>query len=293
MADNPALTTPTLFNTEWCNEINADAAIGLKIKKRLASKQSDFQLVEIFETESFGNLMMLDGCTMVSTRENFLYHEMMSHPALFSHPCPKNVVIIGGGDCGTLREVLRHPEVETAHQIDIDQVVTEMAEQYFPELCESNDDPRANILFDDGIKYMADAEDESIDVIIVDSTDPVGPGEGLFNHAFYANCLRALKQDGIFVQQSESPLLHLPLLTEMREAMTEVGFSDLQHVNFPQMIYPSGWWSSTLAKKSGAFSGFREQEAQIAAERWQLNYYNADIHNGAVALPNFLKRAFK
>lgn len=284
---------PTLSNDQWCNEINAGAAIGLKIKRKLAEKQSDFQLVEIYETEEFGNLMMLDGCTMVSTRENFLYHEMMSHPALFTHPNPKNVVIIGGGDCGTLREVLRHPGVETVHQIDIDKVVTEMSELYFPELCESNDDPRAIIKFDDGIKFMADAADESIDIIIVDSTDPVGPGEGLFNHAFYANCLRALRKDGIFVQQSESPLLHLPLLKEMREAMTEVGFADLQHLNFPQMIYPSGWWSSTLAKKTGKFTEFRREDAASSAEQWQLQYYNADIHQGAAALPNFLKAAFK
>lgn len=283
---------PNLSNQEWCTEINGDSAFGLKIKSKLASKQSEFQLVEIYETESFGNLMMIDGCTMVSTRENFLYHEMMSHPALFTHPAPKTVVIIGGGDCGTLREVLRHPSVEKAYQIDIDKVVTEMAEQYFPELCESNNDPRADIQFDDGIKFMADAADESIDVIIVDSTDPVGPGEGLFNHAFYSNCLRALKSDGIFVQQSESPLLHLKLLNEMRDAMTEVGFSDLQHLNFPQMIYPSGWWSATLAKKSGKFDGFRTEEAKQAAVDWNLEYYNAEVHQGAAALPNFLKKSF-
>lgn len=283
---------PNLSNHQWCTEINGDSAFGLKIKSKLASKQSDFQLVEIYETESFGNLMMIDGCTMVSTRENFLYHEMMSHPALFTHPAPKNVVIIGGGDCGTLREVLRHPGVEKASQIDIDKVVTEMAEQYFPELCESNNDPRADIQFDDGIKFMADAADESIDVIIVDSTDPVGPGEGLFNHAFYSNCLRALKPEGIFVQQSESPLLHLKLLNEMRDAMTEVGFSDLQHLNFPQMIYPSGWWSATLAKKSGKFSGFRAEEAKQAAQDWNLEYYNDAVHQGAAALPNFLKKSF-
>lgn len=285
-------STPTLHNEQWCNEINNGSAFGLKIKRKLASKQSDFQLVEIFETEEFGNLMMLDGCTMVSTRENFLYHEMMSHPALFSHPNPKNVVIIGGGDCGTLREVLRHPEVESVHQVDIDKVVTEMAEQYFPELCEANDDPRAHILFDDGIKFMADAADESIDVIIVDSTDPVGPGEGLFNHAFYKNCLRALRADGIFVQQSESPLIHLPLLLDMREAMLDVGFSSLQHVNFPQMIYPSGWWSGTMAKKSGYFETFREADAARLAAKGVLQYYNPDIHYASQALPNFLANAF-
>ena len=243
MSNQEQSINPSLSNEQWCTEIHADcgSAFALKTKQKLASKQSKFQLVEIYETESFGNLMMIDGCTMVSSRENFLYHEMMSHPALFSHPAPKNVVIIGGGDCGTLREVLRHPEVEKAYQIDIDEVVTEMAEKYFPELCESNRDPRAHIKFDDGIKFMAEAADHSIDIIIVDSTDPVGPGEGLFNHKFYSNCLRALKDDGIFVQQSESPPLHLQLLNEMRAAMTDVGFSYLQHLNFPQMIYTSGW----------------------------------------------------
>ena len=284
---------PSLKNDEWCNEINKGAAFGLKINKKLAAKQSDFQLVEVYETAEFGNLMMIDGCTMVSTRENFLYHEMMTHPALFTHPEPKKVVIIGGGDCGTLKEVLKHSSVESVHQIDIDKVVTEMAEMYFPELCESNADPRAHIAFDDGIKFMANAEDNSFDIVIVDSTDPVGPGEGLFNHAFYANCLRALKKEGIFVQQSESPLLHIELIKQMREAMLEVGFSDLQHLNFPQMIYPSGWWSCTLAKKSELFSGFRKEQATQAANDWGLNYYNADIHQGALALPNFLQRAFE
>ncbi len=285
-------TNPNLSNQQWCTEIYDDSAFALKIKSKLASKQSEFQLVEVYETESFGNLLMLDGCTMVSTRENFLYHEMMSHPALFTHPDPKTVVIIGGGDCGTLREVLRHPGVEKVHQIDIDKVVTEMSEKYFPELCESNDDPRADIQFADGIKFMAEAQDDSVDIIIIDSTDPVGPGEGLFNHAFYTNCLRALKADGIFVQQSESPLLHLDLLTEIREAMTDVGFTDLQHLNFPQMIYPSGWWSATLAKKSGQFDGFRTEQAQQASVDWNLNYYNVEVHQGAKALPNFLKKAF-
>lgn len=289
---DPTTSNPNLSNQEWCTEIYEDSAFALKIKKKLASQQSDFQLVEVYETESFGNLLMLDGCTMVSSRENFLYHEMMTHPALFTHPNPKTVVIIGGGDCGTLREVLRHPGVEKAYQIDIDEVVTQMSEKYFPELCESNNDPRADIQFDDGIKFMADAADDSIDIIIVDSTDPVGPGEGLFNHAFYANCLRALKSDGIFVQQSESPLIHLKLINEMRDAMTDVGFADLQHVNFPQMIYPSGWWSATLAKKSGSFSGFRREEAKQAAQDWNLEYYNEDVHQGALALPNFVKRSF-
>ena len=266
-----------LDQSKWFTEISDrdGSAFSLRINKKLDEKQSPFQKVEMFETTDFGNLMIIDGCTMVSTRENFFYHEMISHPALLAHPNPKNVVIIGGGDCGTLREVLKHPGVESVTQIDIDEVVTQMSLKYFPELCESNNDARATVMFDDGIKYMREAASESIDVVIVDGTDPVGPGEGLFNHAFYTSCLNALRPGGILVQQSESPLMHMPLLVEMREAMLSVGFNDLQTLPFPQPIYPSGLWSVTLARKSETFNGFREDGAAQIAE--QSEYYNLSL----------------
>lgn len=279
-----------LDQAQWFTEISDrdGSAFSLRINKKLEAKQSPFQLVEMYETTDFGNLMIIDGCTMVSTRENFFYHEMMSHTALFAHPNPKNVVIIGGGDCGTLREVLKHPTVESVHQIDIDEVVTEMALKYFPELCASNQDPRATVMFDDGIKYMKEALPESIDVIIVDGTDPVGPGEGLFNHAFYTSCLNALRPGGILIQQSESPLMHIELLKDIRTAMTDVGFADLQTLPFPQPIYPSGIWSCTLARKGEHFNGFRESD--VEAMPFDTEYYNRGIHLGALAMPNFMKR---
>lgn len=281
-----------LDTQQWFTEVfePSGSAFGLAITAKLDEVQSPFQHIEIYDTTHFGKLMVIDGCTMVSTRENFLYHEMMSHPALFTHPSPKNVVIIGGGDCGTLREVLKHPGVESVHQIDIDEQVTRMAEKHFPELCASNNDPRATILFDDGIKFMREAAPESIDVVIVDSTDPVGPGEGLFNRAFYQSCLNALRPGGILVQQSESPLIHLQLLTDMRQAMLDAGFAALQTLNFPQMIYPSGWWTCTLARKAEGFDGFREADA--AAAELNTDYYNVDIHKAAMALPNFVQKAF-
>jgi spermidine synthase len=191
--------------------------------------------------------MVIDGCTMLSTRDNFLYHEMMSHPALFTHPDPKRVCIIGGGDCGTLREVLKHPGVEQAVQIDIDERVTRLAEIYFPELTASNGDPRAHLLFEDGVRWIQQAEAGGLDIIIVDSTDPVGPAVGLFTSDFYADCRRALGSGGILVQQSESPLYHMRILTEMHGAMRSAGFTDTRTLFFPQPIYPSGWWSATMA----------------------------------------------
>lgn len=280
-----------MLDDQWFSEALASdgSAFSLKIKGKLHEEQSEFQFLEIYETEHFGNLMVIDGCTMVSTRDNFLYHEMMSHTVLFTHPNPKNVLIIGGGDCGTLREVLKHPGVERAVQIDIDERVTRLAEIYFPELCESNNDPRADLKFIDGIKWVKEAAPNSLDIIIIDSTDPVGPAEGLFCADFYRDCFKALSENGIVVQQSESPLLHMKILTEMRGEMQAAGFNHHQTVFFPQCIYPSGWWSATMASKNG-FAPFREQDA--ANKTFETVYYNSEIHKASLAMPEFFKKAF-
>ena len=266
----------------------AGSAIGYRVTRKLDEVQSPFQKIEIYESTDWGNVMLIDGAMMVTTRDNFLYHEMVSHPALFTHADPKQVVIIGGGDCGTLREVLRHPGVHKAVQCDIDEQVTRMAEKYFPELCASNGDPRAELLFDDGIAYMSNAAPGSLDIVIVDSTDPVGPAEGLFNKAFYESCFRALKDDGILVQQSESPLVHLDLINAMRVEMGKAGFATFQTLPFPQPCYPTGWWSCTLARKSGGFD-FREADAHGKA--FKTKYYSVDVHKSAQHLPPFVAEA--
>ncbi|MCX7085493.1 MAG: polyamine aminopropyltransferase [Methylococcales bacterium] len=277
--------------SEWFTEIvpGSQSAFSLKIKQKLHEEQSEFQHLEIYETETFGNLMIIDGCTMVSTRDNFFYHEMMSHPALYTHPNPKRVWIIGGGDCGTLREVLKHDSVEQAVQIDIDERVTRLAEIYFPELCESNNDPRADLKFIDGIKWVKDAAPNSVDIIIIDSTDPVGPALGLFSEAFYRDCFNCLSEDGMIVQQSESALFNLSLIGEMRDAMSASGLTHLQTLFFPQCLYPSGWWSATIASKS-ALKAFREQDS--ANKPFETVYYNVDIHKASLAQPEFFKKAF-
>ncbi|MBV5301179.1 MAG: polyamine aminopropyltransferase [Methylococcales bacterium] len=277
-------------SSQWFTEQvpSTGTAFSLKITQKLHEEQSDFQHLEIFETETFGNLMTIDGCTMVSTKDNFFYHEMITHPALFLHPNPKRVWIIGGGDCGTLREVLKHSGVEHVVQIDIDERVTRLAEIYFPELCESNNDPRADLKFIDGIKWVKEAGANSVDIIIVDSTDPVGPAEGLFGENFYRDCVACLSEDGLLVQQSESALLHLKLIAEMRDAMKNSGFSHLQTLFFPQCIYPSGWWSATVASKTEL--SFRQDDCNNKS--FDTVYYNTDIHHAAMAQPEFFKKAF-
>ena len=275
--------------TEICNE--SGTAFSLKINQKLHEEKTQFQTIAIYDTEKFGNLMVIDGFTMVSSRDNFLYHEMMSHPVLFTHPDPRNVVIIGGGDCGTLREVLKHPGVAEARLIEIDQRVTQLSEQYFPELCESNNDPRAEISFIDGIQWMADAPANSIDIIIVDSTDPIGPAEGLFGEAFYRDCVRVLSGNGILVQQSESPLVHQNIIGDMYKAMKSAGFNERATLNFPQCIYPTGWWSATMASVSTPLNEFRKQAAN--EKGFETTYYNAEIHQGALAAPEFFKQFAK
>ncbi len=279
------------LDANWFTEIHQDAgsAFSLRIRRKLADERTPYQHIEVFETTDFGNFMVIDGCTMVTARENFVYHEMMTHPVLYTHAAPRDVLIIGGGDCGTLREVLRHPEVASAVQVEIDERVTRLAEQYFPELCELNHDPRATLIFGDGIQWVKDAPASSLDVVIIDSTDPVGPAEGLFSRPFYADCLRVLRAGGMIVQQSESPLLHLKILRDMHSAMRDAGYADVRTLHFPQMIYPSGWWSATVARKGEKIEGLREVD--VAARPFETKYYNADIHRAAFVLPTFLREA--
>jgi spermidine synthase len=284
--DTTMLETDQWF-TEICKE--GGSAFSIRVREKLHDEQTDFQRIEIYATEHFGNLMVIDGYVMLTARDNFIYHEMLSHPVLFTHPSPENVVIIGGGDCGTLREVLKHGRVTHALQVEIDERVTRLAEEFFPELCVSNNDTRAAFLFDDGIQWMRTANPGSVDVIIVDSTDPIGPAEGLFTEAFYRDCHRALGEQGILIQQSESPLYHMNLINPMRKAMCAAGFSEVQTLFFPQPSYPSGWWTATMAGGQ-EFTG-RLREADAANKSFETSYYNAAMHQAALTMPEFFKKA--
>lgn len=281
----------TLAGDGWWTEIGKEEglALSLAIRRKVHEEQTPFQRIEVYETETFGNLLVIDGFAMLSQRDNFLYHEMMAHPALFSHPNPRDVLIIGGGDCGTLREVLKHETVARVDQVEIDERVTRVAEQFFPELCSANNDPRARLHFTDGIRWVREAPDASHDVIIVDSTDPIGPAAGLFRSPFYGECLRILRRGGILVHQSESPLVHAHLIRSMRSEMREAGFRSLLTINFPQCIYPSGWWSATLAGRDNPLTSIRETD--IADRTFPTRYYNLPIHQAAMAQPEFFREA--
>jgi spermidine synthase len=271
--------------TEICNV--SGTAFSLEINERLHEEQTPYQKIEIYSTKRFGNLMVIDGFVMLTERDNFIYHEMLTHPALFSHPNPQHVLIVGGGDCGTLREVAQHKCVQKITQVEIDQRVTDLSIEFFPELCEKNTDPRVELVFNDAIKWVQDAPDESIDLIIVDSTDPIGPAEGLFSTPFYKDCTRILKKDGLVVQQSESPLIHLDsIIKPMHHCMQQAGFKQTRLFNFPVTGYPTGWWSATLASKNDSIVFSREQAS--AHLEFETHYYNHAIHLACFALPQFV-----
>lgn len=267
----------------WFSEFYQPDGVAMSwtTEAHLAHEVTDFQTIDIYQTTHWGHLMVIDGCVMLTSRDNFLYHEMLAHPALFSHPDPKTVLIIGGGDCGTLKEVLAHPGVGQATQVEIDEQVTRLSEKFFPELCERNHDTRAQLLFADGLAHIKSLTPSSVDVIIVDSTDPIGPAEGLFGPQFIKDCYAALSEGGVLAQQSESPLLHMPLIEGIAANMRDAGFSDSATLGFPQPCYPSGWWSATLAVKDGTL----QPPSQDRFDQTHLStrYYNPAIHAGALA----------
>lgn len=288
----------TLEDDKWlvetCKESGSAFALELGPKGRLHHERSAYQTIEVYDTVWFGRTMVIDGFLMLAERDNFLYHEMLSHPAMFSHPDPKRVLIVGGGDCGTMREVLKHPGVEAVTQVDIDERVTRVSEEYFPELCYPNSDARAHMAFADGIQWVRDTEADTLDLIIVDSTDPIGAAEGLFTESFYRDCHRALAPGGLVVQQSESPLAHLAeIIIPMQRQMTAAGFGTPVSLHFPQPVYPTGWWTATMARTEGEPSFVREADARAldTDSGFPTEYYTADIHRAAQAQPAFMQRA--
>ncbi len=274
-----------MLGDEWFSESCGGYAVSLKVRRRLHREQSACQCIEVYETADFGRLLVLDGVIMLTSRDHFIYHEMLVHPVLCAHPGPAEVVVVGGGDCGSLREALRHPKLRRVRQVELDERVTRVAERFFPELCEANADPRAQLLFQDAISWMAQAPAQSADVIILDTTDPVGQAQRLFRAPFYRDCLRVLGAGGILAAQSESPLLDLPILQDMHDALREAGFRHRRTLYFPLSTYPSGWWSATLACRDADGEGFDPLRPPPS----RLRYYNAGMHRASQAQPEFLR----
>ncbi|MGB9887478.1 MAG: polyamine aminopropyltransferase [Moorellales bacterium] len=268
----------------WFTELQTPTvAISCRVKQTLHWEKTPYQELAVLDTEPFGRMLTLDGVIQTTVGDEFVYHEMITWVVLSTHPHPQRVLIIGGGDGGALREVLKHPEVESATLVEIDRRVTEVCRQYLPEIAGAFNDPRATVLFEDGILHVQE-HPAAYDVIIIDSTDPVGPAEGLFSAEFYRNAYRALRDDGVFVAQTESPFFNRDLLARIYRDVSGV-FPVCRLYLAPVPTYPGGLWTFTVGSKRFDPAVVEPRMPQGVTTR----YYNPAVHRAAFALPNFVR----
>ncbi|MCJ7833913.1 polyamine aminopropyltransferase [Cuneatibacter sp. NSJ-177] len=257
--------------------------------EKLMEEQSPFQKIEVFQTDDFGKILVIDGYLMITEKDEFIYHEMLVHVPMAVHPNAGQVLVIGGGDGGAVRELLRYPEIQTIDLVEIDERVVKACRKYFPEISGGLGDPRVSCHYQDGTVFIKEKK-KTYDLILIDSTDPVGPGEGLFGKEFYQNCSDALKENGILVNQHESPYYPGDRRSMLRahQRLQEVfPLAEVYHFHMP--TYASGLWLFGFASKG--LHPVKDADFEAWQERKiSTGYYNPDIHRAAFALPNFLKQ---
>lgn len=261
--------------------------ITAKVEKTFHTEKTDFQQLDMIKTVEFGNMLVLDGMVMTTERDEFVYHEMVTHPALFTHPNPKKVLVVGGGDGGAIREVLKHPSVEKAVLVEIDGKVIEASRKYLPTIAGKLSDPRVEVIIDDGFMHIAKAKRE-YDVIMVDSTEPVGPAVKLFERGFYQGIYEALTDEGIFVAQTDNPWFKAELIRKVFRDVKEIfPITRLYTANIP--TYPSGLWTFTLGSKK--YDPLAVKEEEIG--EMETKYYTPKLHHAAFVLPRFVEDLLK
>lgn len=279
-------------NDIWFSEYYSedDVKLSLKISELLHTEQTPFQKLQIFRNDTFGVFLVLDGYTQVTEKDEFIYHDMICHPALCVNPDIKNVLIIGGGDGGTAREVSRYKTIEKIDMVEIDEAVVRACQKYLPFTSSVLDkEPRLNLMFDDGLKFVKEAPDGAYDLILVDSTDPAGPGEGLFTVGFYEDCYRVLSDKGILINQHEGAFYDSDV-EEMKKAHAKIKktFPIAKVFGYTLPTYASGYWYFGFASK------VLHPVDDMKPEIWKqfglkTKYYNIDLHKGAFALPNYVQ----
>lgn len=268
----------------WFTEKQTEhLGLTLRVRESLLVEQTPFQELAILDTYPYGRMLVLDGAIQTTEGDEFVYHEMITHVPLASHPLPQEILVIGGGDGGTVREILKHPEVKRVRLVEIDNQVVSAARRFLPGLSHALDDPRAEVIITDGAQHV-EAIRAAYDVIIVDSTDPVGPAVKLFQHDFYRAVRDALTPEGLFVTQSKSPYLDRGLIREVLGVIRSLfPVALLYTAAIP--TYPSGLWSFVLGSKAHHPLTFDESRA----EKLETRYYSPEIHRAAFALPRQIR----
>ncbi len=273
----------------WYTEQHTpDVRFSIKVNKHIYQGQSKFQRIDVFESKEFGKFFTLDGLMMVTEKDEFIYHDMIVHVPMATNPNIKKVLVIGAGDGGTIRELTRYKTIEQIDMVEIDEAVVTVCKEHFQQTACKLDDERVNIFYEDGLRFVRNKENE-YDLIIVDSTDPFGPGEGLFTKEFYGNCFKALNADGILVNQHESPYYDNYAKSMKRAHKRIEEYFPIVHVYQAHIpTYPSGHWLFGFASKK------YNPLTDVDVDAWNLlglktKYYNTDLHRGCFAIPNYVK----
>ncbi len=284
-----AAETRGLVDGDWYYEEGFGAVrFGIRVEALLHEETSEYQKLAVYDTPFFGKMLTLDGVMMFTERDEFVYHEMLTHVPLCSVPGATDVLIVGGGDCGCLREVLRHDSVRRVVQCDIDERVTRVCEKFFPWVQPAASDPRAELVFDDGVRFIEQNEN-AFDVVIIDSTDPRGPGVGLFLADFYAKVARALKPGGVMTAQTESPHWDPRMVGAIYGQMRRA-FGHVSAYTVAVPVYPSGLWSLAYASNDRRHTDFFDAERAAGLEEGS-KYYDRGVHSAAFSLPRFARAA--
>ncbi|XP_026222606.1 spermidine synthase [Anabas testudineus] len=281
------------FKDGWFTELSPlwpGQATSFEVEEVLYHQPSKFQDVMVFKSKTYGTVLVLDGVIQCTERDEFAYQEMIANLPLFSHPCPKKVLIIGGGDGGVLREVEKHPLVESVVLCEIDEDVINVSKKYLPAMAKGFSSPKLTLHVGDGFEFMKQNQD-AFDVIITDSSDPVGPAESLFKQSYYELMKTALRSGGILCSQGESPWLHLELIKEM-QTFCKALFPVVDYAYSTIPTYPSGQIGFMLCSKNPE-TNFREPVTAVSKEEIQnlnLKYYNPEIHKASFILPEFVRK---
>lgn len=277
----------------WVEEKQDGSCFRVLCSKILFTGKSAYQKVQVADTPLFGKMLLNDDVIMVAERDEFVYHEMISHVPLFTHPRPKKILIIGGGDGGAAREVLKHfppNQKDCCDMAEIDSMVVSACKKHIPQTGKALSDPRLNLYIEDGIQFIKNTS-QKYDVIIIDSTDPVGPAVPLFGREFYSSVLQALTDDGIVAAQAESPYFFMESQKKLFQIYKSLFPISLFYF-YGNMTYPGGLWSFILGSKKHhplqCLSSDRVQASNI-----DFQYYNASIHKAAFSMPSFVKKRIK
>jgi len=286
-------TEPKFTRNIWFTERAQNVATSFRHHgDPLFRKKSPFQKVEIYDTFQYGKMLTCDGVAMCAESDEYAYHEMIAHVPMLTHPHPKKVLVIGGGDGGSIREIVKHDHLKQVTMVEIDEVVIEASKKHLPNLSSAFVHPKVDLQIRDGIKFVAEAGDETYDVVIIDSTDPVGPAEGLFTENFYQQIQRILKPQGVMVAQSESPRFNVQVFKDIYHVYRKVFGPDNVHCYLAFIpIYPSGMWSFSYCSK-GKVHPLKDLDAKKArnfAKKENLQYYTEQVHQAAFVLPKFVQ----